>query len=203
MPTFLKGVIIGFSIAAPVGPIGLLCIRRSCLKGRLTGFISGLGAAVADAIFGLVAALGVTAITTLLNTHRTAVELGGGIFLLVFGVSVLRDHAIPEPHVKEKNGSLLWAFASALILTITNPMTLFSLLAILAAARVEVSEGVGQASLLVTGIFLGSALWWFILSSLASWMGSRLQRGGLRVLNMICGSILVAIGLWQFVRLFT
>lgn len=202
---FLKGLVIGFSIAIPVGPIGLLCLRRSLNEGRLAGLVSGLGAATADALYGLVAALGLTAITDALLAHRTALQLGGGLFLLYLGITTLRARppaptaATPTP---TRTTSLHSAYLSTLALTITNPMTILSFLGIFAGLGFTgANHGVWSACWLVLGVFLGSGIWWLLLSTAASWLGSRLQHGGLRLLNIFSGLIIVAFGLWQLGQL--
>src|SRR6185369_560193 len=132
MSNLLKGLVIGFSIAAPVGPIGLLCIRRSLTNGRVAGFVSGLGAATADALYGVVAALGLTAITSALLAHQSWLQLGGGGFLVYLGVTTLR--AAPPAAAPRATAptNLRSAYFSVLVLTLTNPMTILSFLGIFA-----------------------------------------------------------------------
>jgi threonine/homoserine/homoserine lactone efflux protein len=196
---FLKGLVIGFSIAAPVGPIGLLCIRRSLCDGRLAGFVSGLGAATADAFYGIIAALGLTAITHALLDHRGWLQLGGGAFLLYLGFATLRA----SPPLARSTSStsarhLPAAYASTLMLTLTNPMTILSFLGIFAGLGIGGSSGSAfSAGALVLGVFLGSAVWWLLLSATAGWLGARLERGGLRALNILSGVTIAAFGAWQ------
>lgn len=193
----LKGLVIGFSIAAPVGPIGLLCIRRALSAGRAAGFVSGLGAATADALYGLVAALGLTAITNVLLAHQTWLRVGGGIFLIYLGLATLRA----KPAANEAQGGRsenLWrAYGSTLALTLTNPMTILSFLGIFAGLGVGTTNSAGAATLLVAGVFLGSAAWWLLLSVLAGWLGARLQQGGLRIVNIASGLVIATFGAWQ------
>src|SRR4051812_17010461 len=91
LPSLFRGLVIGFAVAAPVGPVGLLCIRRSIADGHLAGFITGLGAAAADALFGLIAALGLTAVTSFLTGHAHAFHFSSGLFLLAFGIATIRS----------------------------------------------------------------------------------------------------------------
>src|SRR5437868_1618115 len=126
MSPFLQGLVIGFSIAAPVGPIGLLCIRRSVAHGRAAGFVSGLGAATADALYGVVAALGLTAVTTALLAHRAWLQLGGGIFLVGLGIATFRSRPPTSAAREAETARLPAAYASTLALTLTNPMTILS-----------------------------------------------------------------------------
>lgn len=197
----LQGAIMGFSIAAPVGPIGLLCIRRSMRDGRLAGFISGLGAATADTIFGIVAALGLTAITDFLVAHRTSIQLIGGVFLLAIGIRLVRSRPIDVTAETANATNLFKAYASTLLLTLANPITVFTFLGIFANLGIQASLVIPtNAAWLVAGVFVGSAAWWLILSGSSSWLSRRLDVGGLRWINIGAGSLVLAFGLWQFVQ---
>ncbi len=197
----LQGAIMGFSIAAPVGPIGLLCIRRSMRDGRLAGFISGLGAATADTIFGIVAALGLTAITDFLVAHRTSIQLIGGVFLLAIGIRLVRSRPIDVTAETAHATNLFKAYASTLLLTLANPITVFTFLGIFANLGIQASLVIPtNAAWLVAGVFVGSAAWWLILSGSSSWLSRRLDVGGLRWINIGAGSLVLAFGLWQFVQ---
>lgn len=197
MHTFLKGIVIGFSIAAPVGPIGLLCIRRSLNEGRLIGFVSGLGAATADAIYGTLAALGITAVTSVLVGHHGWLQLAGGLFLVLLGANTLRSKPPDESARGAARSSLFAAYASTFALTLTNPLTILSFVGIFAGVGLGATDGRRTASLLVLGVAAGSAAWWLILSSAASWLGERLKHGGLRIVNVLAGVALCGFGLWQ------
>ncbi len=198
----LKGTLIGFSIAAPVGPVGLLCIRRSLHDGRLAGFVSGLGAATADTLYGLVAAFSLTALTDLLVSHRAALQLVGGFFLLYLGIQTLRARPPAQAAQARPSPNLAGAYFSTLVLTATSPVTILAFVGIFAGLGVGSAGGGTFAALrLVLGVFLGSAAWWLILSTSANWLGGKLQTGGLRTLNLIAGSIITAFGLWQLAQL--
>ena len=199
MEPTLQGAIIGFSIAAPVGPVGLLCIRRSLHDGRLAGFVSGLGAATADTLYGLVAAFSISALTDFLVGHRTALQLFGGLFLLYLGLTTLRAPA-PAPAADRPAPNLLAAYFSTLVITATSPVTILAFVGIFAGLGVAVADSF-SALRLVAGVFLGSVVWWLILSTGASFFGRRLQSGGLRLLNIIAGSFLLAFALWQLTQL--
>ncbi|MCX6952151.1 MAG: LysE family transporter [Verrucomicrobia bacterium] len=201
MSAFFQGLLIGFSIAVPVGPIGLLCLRRSLTDGRLAGLVSGLGAATADALYGVVAALGLTAVTGFLLAYRTPLQLGGGLFLLYLGLSICRAQP-PSAEVRAPVTNLASAYGSTLLLTLANPTTILSFLGIFASLGVVSSEG-GHlpAFLLVLWVFIGSAVWWVVLSLTAGALGPRLQNGGHRLLNLSSGLLIAAIGVWQLVRL--
>ena len=192
---FIRGLIIGFSIAAPVGPIGILCIRRTLAEGRTSGFLSGLGAATADALYGCVAGFGLTIISTFLVDQRFWIQLVGGVFLLALGVKTLRS--VPAQRAAAASGTGLAAsYASTLLLTLTNPMTILSFAAIFAALGVADTGGdLSAAALLVLGVFIGSAAWWLLLSGGVGLVREKLSSGVLRWTNRLSGVILVAFGI--------
>lgn len=202
MSNFVKGLVIGFSIAAPVGPIGLLCIRRSLANGRVAGFVSGLGAATADALYGMIAALGLTVIMNSLLAHQAWLQLGGGAFLVYLGITTLR--AAPPANATRTTAAtnLRSAYFSVLALTLTNPMTILSFLGIFAGLGFgKETTGALPTCSLVLGVFLGSAAWWLLLSSVAGWLGGRLHHGGLHMLNVFSGLVIAGFGVWQLVAL--
>jgi threonine/homoserine/homoserine lactone efflux protein len=172
----LKGLAIGFSIAAPVGPIGVLCIRRSLLEGRQVGLATGIGAATADAIYGCVAAFGLTVISSALVGYRSWLGFLGGLFLCYLGVRTFMSS--PAARVAEIQGrGLLAAYLSTLFFTLTNPMTILSFVAVFAGLGLGSSPNYLAASVLVTGVFIGSALWWLLLSSGVGLFRSRVPVG--------------------------
>jgi threonine/homoserine/homoserine lactone efflux protein len=191
----VKGLIIGFSIAAPVGPIGVLCIRRTLAYGRPLGFLSGLGAATADAMYGLVAALGLTLISAYLLDQQFWLKLVGGTFLLYLGLKTLRT-GTTSTVVPVTGRSLLNAYSSTLFLTLTNPATILSFMAIYAGLGLaDTQRNNGDAGSLVLGVFTGSAIWWLLLSGGVSLFRGRFTVGGLRWVNRLAGLILCAFGL--------
>jgi len=192
---FIKSLGIGFSIAAPVGPIGLLCIRRSIQGGPWLGFASGLGAAVADALFGCVAAFGLTAISSALVEYQTGLRLVGGAFLCYLGVRTFFARQGEEG--AEPRASGMWAsFGSTLVLTLTNPMTIIMFAGVFAALGLGgQTQSYGAASVMVLGVFLGSAAWWLFLSLSAGWMRHRVGVHTMVLINRISGAIIVAFGL--------
>lgn len=191
---FVRGLAIGFAIAAPVGAIGLLCIRRTLAAGRLTGFVSGLGAATADALYGAVAALGLTAISSALIANANAVRLIGGLFLCYLGVRTM----LASPAMEGSNsaaGGLLGAYGSTLALTLTNPTTILSFAAVFAGLGLGTSPGDHlSAMFMVAGVFLGSALWWLILSGGVGFFRHALTPERLLWVNRVSGASLVLFG---------
>lgn len=194
-PTLLlRGLLIGLSIAAPVGPIGVLCIRRTLADGRLVGLVTGLGAATADACYGAVAAFGVTAISRALISHAIWIRLIGGLFLVYLGIKTAL--AAPSERAAAAEGrTLLQAYGSSLGLTLTNPLTILSFAAIFAGAGAGTAvRTAGAAAVLVLGVLAGSALWWVILSSGVSLLRNRVTPRVLRWVNRLSGTLLLGFG---------
>jgi threonine/homoserine/homoserine lactone efflux protein len=186
--------LIGFSIAAPVGPIGVLCIRRTLVDGRLYGLITGLGAASADAIYGIIAAFGLVSITNLLIGGQTWLRLVGGIFLCYLGVRTLLVRPAQD-EVPSQKTSLAGAYASTFLLTLTNPLTILSFAAIFAGmGLVNTAGDYGAAVVLVMGVFLGSATWWFILVLVVGLLRGRFNSSMMRWVNIIAGLIITGFG---------
>jgi len=197
----LRGLVIGFSIAAPVGPIGVLCIRRTLAEGRASGFVSGLGAATADAIYGCIAGFGLTFISSILISQQVWFRLVGGIFLCYLGLKTFLAEPAGQVAPARGNG-LVGAYVSAFLLTLTNPMTILSFAAIFAGLGGASGSGdYGSAGVLVLGVFIGSALWWLIMSSGASLFRTKFTPAGLRWLNRISGIIITGFGLLALLSL--
>ena len=198
---FARGLAIGFAIAAPVGAIGLLCIRRTLADGRLVGFVSGLGAATADALYGAVAALGLTAISSAIIAHQSAVRLVGGIFLCYLGARTALSHPALEPSPGAAHG-LAAAFGSTLALTLTNPTTILSFAAVFAGLGLGTTAGDrGSAVLMVCGVFFGSALWWLLLSGAVGLFRRALTLERLRWVNRLSGALLTGFGVLSLLSL--
>jgi threonine/homoserine/homoserine lactone efflux protein len=213
----LKGLAIGFAIAAPVGPIGVLCIRRTFAEGRAAGLATGLGAATADALYGAVAGFGLTAVSGVLLGFQSELRLFGGIFLCALGLKTALEKA-PGGSPRLDGRGLAQAYATTVALTLANPATILSFAAVFAGAGLgQQAYGVGEALAIVGGVFLGSALWWLMLTAfVARWRarypdfanlapnafggavvtGVTLGVGGkyLRRVNQVSGALLVAFG---------
>lgn len=198
-----KGLLIGFSIAAPVGPIGLLCIQRTVAYGRKSGLVSGLGAATADGLYGIVAGFGLTAVSTLLISLQLWVRFIGGAFLLYLGVKTfLAPPAGAAANVPRKD--VLSDYASTVFLTVTNPLTVLSFAAVFAGAGLVSSRrDFGSAANLVAGVVLGSALWWLALSSGVSFLSGRFTSRVLGVVNKTAGVVLVLFAVVAFAGILT
>ncbi len=200
MDWLIKGLILGFSIAAPVGPIGVLSIRRTLANGRATGLVSGLGAATADAIYGTVAAFGVTFISSILISQQMWLRLIGGAFLCYLGIRSFLAVTTDSASNVQSDG-LIGAYASTFLLTITNPLTILSFAAVFAGLGLSAGGNYVSAAVLVLGVFLGSALWWLLLSGGVSLFRSRFSPQGMRWVNRISGGIITAFGVIAFLSL--
>jgi len=194
-----RGALVGLSIAAPVGPIGVLCIRRALRDGFRAGFVAGLGAATADALYGCVAGFGLTAVSGFLLRAQFWIALLGGALLCYLGVGTLRSRP-PSEDRPLPAGGLAGAYASTFALTLANPATILSFVAVFAAFGPGAVAGYGWAALLVLGIFAGSAAWWLVLSAGVSAARLRATPRAQRILSRICGAILLAFGLAALVR---
>jgi threonine/homoserine/homoserine lactone efflux protein len=192
-PTLLaRGFVLGFTIAAAVGPISLLCIRRTLAEGRLVGLVSGLGVATADATYGAIAAFGLTAVSDVLVDGRRVLGLVGGVFLLWLAWRTFR--AVPG-EAAAANGSvrrgLPGAYLSTLGLTLANPMTILSFAALFVGLGVTGGDAAG-AGLLTAGVFLGSAAWWVVLVGAVGALRARITATGLGRVNVASGLLIGA-----------
>jgi threonine/homoserine/homoserine lactone efflux protein len=197
---FLNGLVIGFSIAAPVGPIGVLCIRRSIAHGTLSGLSSGLGAATADAAYGSVAAFGLTAVSGFLARQQFMLGLVGGGFLCFLGIRTFVSRPSREA-ASSGSGEVASAYGSTLLLTLANPATILSFAAVFAGLGLGAAVDYGSAVRTVAGVFLGSATWWLILSCGVGAMRSRMKDGWMQAINRLSGAVLFAFGIYALCRI--
>jgi len=196
MIIFLKGLLFGFLLAATVGPMWVLCFRRTLAQGALAGFVSGMGIAVADGLYGAVAAFGLTAISGFLLQHGFWIRLAGGTFLVYLGVKILLSNPATNGNEVPKV-SHPKAFLSTLGLTLANPPTILAFVAIFAGLGLASNADYGTASLVVLGVFLGSASWWVLLAAGAGWLRGRVGPKLVRVINVVSGLTILGFALWQ------
>jgi threonine/homoserine/homoserine lactone efflux protein len=191
-----SGVIIGISIAAPVGPIGVLCIRRTLTGGRLSGFVSGLGAASADAIYGAAGVFGISFLAHILVEYQAWMRIFGGTFLIFLGIKIFL--AIPSDEIKiGTSESLLSIFLSTFFLTLTNPMTMLSFAALYSSISLAENDiGINRPILFVIGVFLGSSFWWLIISQGVGIIRNRFTLRMLQWVNRISGLIILGFGIF-------
>ena len=194
LSVFAQSVLIGLSIAAPVGPIGLLCIQRSLEGGFRLGFATGMGAACADGFYGAVGAFGVHGVTQALQAARPVLGIGGGLFLIWLGWQTWRRPAPATRAAGALRMPVVRAWASTALLTLSNPMTILSFVGIFAALGGQ-AAGAGPGWMVV-GVFSGSALWWLTLAGGVSLLHRRLPVDFLRHVRHASGGLLMAFGVW-------
>ena len=192
----LKGMLVGLIIAVPAGPVGVLCIRRTIFHGRLAGFMSGLGAATADAVFGIIAGFGLTVVSEWLLGYQDWLKVGGGALLLFIGMSAFTADPLAGTQSQRDPESLLADFASTFVLTITNPITILAFLAIFTGIGFTGAEAtLGRAAILVLGVWAGSLLWWAALAFGAGMLRLSFRRNHLVWINRGSGGILTISGM--------
>lgn len=200
---FAKGLAFGFILAATVGPMWVLCLRRTIASGALVGLVSGMGIAVADGFYGAVAAFGLTAISGFLLAQGFWLGLLGAAFLLYLGVKTLLAKPVPlQAEEKSATAGLAGAFLSTLGLTLANPPTILAFAAIFAGLGLVSTSDYAAAAWIVLGVFLGSAIWWIILAAVAGKLRHRLGPGLMRTINLTSGITILAFAGWQLLKLF-
>jgi threonine/homoserine/homoserine lactone efflux protein len=191
---FTRGLVIGFAVAAPVGPIGTLVVSRTLTEGRLSGLATGLGAAVADTLYGCVGAFGLTFISNFLMGYALWTKLIGGLCLCYLGIKTLRtrpkESGSATPRVRHAA-----AFSTSVLLTLANPVTILMFMAVFAGLGFGSGSGTyGAAGVVVAGVFTGSTLWWLTLTEGLSLLHHRLAPGTLRWINLGSGALLFLFG---------
>jgi len=197
---FLKGIFIGFAMAVPVGPIGIMCIRKTLTESQLRGLIIGLGAATADLLYGCIAAFGLTVISSALVSQRIWIRLVGGTLLVFLGVKTFRARPA-NPNIPIHSSGLLRSYLTTFFLTLTNPLTIFVFIAVFAALGLGSGLSPFSASGLVVGVFIGSCSWFLLLSSGVRLFRKKLDSIGLRWVNKIAGVLIIICGVIAMVSL--
>lgn len=198
-----SGVVIGLILAAPIGPVNLICIRRTLAFGPVNGFVSGLGAALGDGCFAAVTAFGLTAVAQLIEGFSVWLQIAGGLLLLFFGWRTYMTE--PQPRSEKdktlvhegEESSLAHAMASTFALTITNPATLFGIAALYAGFGGLVGNiaSYGQAAVIVGGVVGGSTLWWFTLTTVVGLLHAKIDSKVMRIINHMSGIAVTAFGI--------
>ena len=197
----ISGVIMGLIAAVPIGPVNLICIRRSFAFGPVNGFVSGLGAALGDGIFAVITFFGLTWIAQLIQSYDSIIEVVGGAMLVWFGVHSVLSPVVGKVEESDKNDSgastLARAMASTFVLTITNPATLIAFASMFASfhALVGGANSYGDASLVVAGVVGGSGGWWLVLTAVIGLFHARITDGTIRVINRGSGVLVALFGL--------
>jgi threonine/homoserine/homoserine lactone efflux protein len=194
---FIKGIIIGLLVSAPLGPIGIMCIQRTLNRGYMSGFVSGLGAAAADIIFAVIAGFGLSIILNFIEEKHIYFQILGGIFVLYIGYRIFNTNPVKQLRLQRLNKTRLSQdFASIFLLTISNPMAVFLFIAIMAALKVANDlYSIFELSILIAGIAGGAILWWFVLASIANRFRKKIRLKNIWWLNKITGSVVFLFGL--------
>ena len=197
---FGKALVMGLAIAAPLGPIGALCINRTLAYGFAAGVAGGFGTALADAVYATAAATGFAAFSAAIDRVATPLALAGGLFLIWLGLLAFRSGPPPAEVASTPQGGLR-TMAATFALTLTNPMTVLSFAAIFAALGLAQEAGMAGAVVVVAGVFTGSMLWWVILSGGVALARRRLPEGFAALIARVSALVMIGFGLWSLTGL--
>ena len=194
MGLFFKGIVVGIIIATPVGPVGTLCVQRTLTEGKISGFLTGLGATTADVIFGLIAAFGLTVVSNFLIDQQEWIRLLGGIIISLIGIRIFFVNT-QKRTTPTRSPSLFSAFGSAFLIAITNPITIITFAVMFAGFGLVGSNAkYGSASLTVFGVFVGSGLIWLTLWGMSLMFRERFDFGRMKWVNKIAGIVILIFG---------
>ncbi|MDX9696685.1 MAG: LysE family translocator [Bacteroidales bacterium] len=201
---FLKGIIVGLLASIPLGPVGVLCIQRTLNKGRLSGFLSGMGAATVDAIFALIAAMGLTFIINFIEQQRFFIQIIGGIVLIIMGLIVFYKNPVKQMRRQKRGKSTPYQdFFSVFLLTLSNPVAVFLFVAALASIDiVSVESPILSTLFVVSGVFLGALLWWVMLISFVDLFRKKFRLKQLWWINKIAGVLITGFGIFAILAIF-
>lgn len=193
-----QGILVGLSIAAPVGAIGLLCIQRTLRYGMLTGFVSGLGAATADVLYGMIAAFGVVYVEDFIETYRLFFQIIGGLFLIYMGFVIARES---KPHSVSDSAqtSFIKSYFSTFFLTLANPLTIMAFVAIITAFDLQIQAS-QERIYFISGVLIGSIIWWFLLTGCMGLLRKRIAFTWFDYINKISGSAIALFGTYTFIK---
>ncbi|MEK3771943.1 LysE family translocator [Paenibacillus sp. FSL R5-0887] len=197
-----KGMLLGLSIAAPLGPISILCIKKTLSSGFKTGLCCGLGAATADAVYGSIAGFGLSALTAFLVDYKTVLQALGGLFICYLGMKSLLELPDTDSTAPNSPKSSLNSYIVTLLLTLSNPMTIIFFLGIFSASGVLLSHSSSNMPFLVSGVFLGSALWWMGLTGSTALFRTNIMLGRSKQLmfNKLSGLVMLSFGIVSLIQ---
>ena len=203
LESILKGIIVGAGASIPLGPIGILCIQKTLSKGRVSGYLTGAGASVADSFYAMLAILSLAVVKSFISHNQPIVMLVGGSIVAVIGLKIFLTNPIKQIRMRISGEKRLFGdFITSFIMTITNPGALFLLLGLFAFANMNVDEHSSMSVILmaVTGVFIGANLWWFTLCTSINIFRNKLRLRQLMLINRISGAIIMVIGLFSIVK---
>lgn len=201
LPLIIKAMIVGFSVAAPVGPIAIVCINRTLSGGKRAGIAAGLGAAIADTLYGLIAASGVAIVANFLHQHRLIFKLFGGVILIVLGLRTFLAKPSNQIAVTDMQ-SLIQTFVTTLLLTLSNPLTIFAFFASFAAINLQSEYNTFWTRvLIVLGVFIGAVFWWFLLTQFVGHFYRSVSAQKLKLLNTFSGIVIMIFGMALLIEL--
>jgi threonine/homoserine/homoserine lactone efflux protein len=200
---FWKGIIVGLMVSIPLGPIGVLCVQRTLNKGHRSGFVSGLGAAMADMIFAMIAGLGITFIIRFIQEKHIYFQIIGGIIVIILGVHIFYTNPVRQLRMQRMNrNKLSQDFFSVFFLTITNPMAIFFFLAMFAGINIATGPmSIIHLITMVSGVFVGSAAWWFLLSTFVNFWRDRFRLKNIWWMNKVAGVVIFVLGIAAIVSI--
>ncbi len=200
---FLKGLLIGFSLAAPIGPVGMIIIFRTIRQGRIAAFTLGFAVALADSMFGMIAGFGLTAIASYLMVHMNWMKIIGGSFMIFLAIKAF-SKKIAMMEEKESNNDLIKQVLSIFILVLTNPQTILVYIAMMAGLGLGTDNmNHFNASVVIAGVFTGSLCWWFLLTTITSLFKAKINLTRLKLVNTINGLLLSVVGAWAIISAMT
>jgi len=192
---FVKGVLIGLLISFPFGPIGLFCINRTLNNGRVSGFLSGMGVATADALFAVIAGLGVSFILQFIEERSHIFQLIGSLVVLLLGIRIFLDNPVKKIRYRSvKSRKFTWHYFSGLLLSLTNPLTIFTFLAVFTTLNLFSKDTFSSSLAIILGIFSGASVAWFLISFFVSRMRGQVRLKKIYWLNKIAGATIFIFG---------
>ncbi|MGM9795556.1 MAG: LysE family translocator [Candidatus Aphodosoma sp.] len=203
--TILTGILIGICVSAPVGPLGVLCIQRTLSRGKLHGFITGMGATTSDIIYALLVSLGMSFILDFINTHQFLIQLIGSVIILLFGLHLFlkkpKNH-LPDIKTPRSKGDLISDYLSAFALCFSNPLIMFLFIGLFARFQIIESGNITNNIIAFISILVGATIWWILLTMIVGYFKSKFKLRELWIINKITGSIIILLSILGIILAF-
>lgn len=196
--TILTGILIGICVSAPVGPLGVLCIQRTLSRGKLHGFITGMGATTSDIIYALLVSLGMSFILDFINTHQFLIQLLGSIIILLFGLHLFLKkpkNQLPDIKTPRSKGDLISDYLSAFALCFSNPLIMFLFIGLFARFQIIESGNITNNIVAFISILIGATIWWILLTLIVGYFKNKFKLRELWIINKITGSIIILLSI--------